>query len=72
MLEQVWAEHRTEVLLNRKTNFKGALSGSETIFGNGKPFKNDEKDFLFRLKTSFCSQYNYIFVLIFSPRSKMA
>ena len=29
---------------------------SETIFGNWKPFKNDEKCFLFRLKSSFRSQ----------------
>ena len=27
-------------------NFKGTL-GSETIFGNWNPFKNDEKCFLF-------------------------
>ena len=30
-----------------------------------KPFKNDEKCFLFHLKSSFCSQDNYIFVLTF-------
>ena len=30
---------------------------SETIFGNSKPFKNDEKHFLFHLRSSFCSQY---------------
>ena len=29
---------------------------SETIFGNWKPFKNDEKSFLFHLKSSFRSQ----------------
>ena len=34
----------------------GALSGPETIFGNGKPFKSDEKCFLFNLKNSFRSQ----------------
>ena len=28
----------------------------ETIFGNWKPFKCDEKCFLFHLKSSFCSQ----------------
>ena len=35
---------------------KGALSESEAIFGNWKPFKNDEKYFLFRLKSSFRSR----------------
>ena len=29
---------------------------SDTIFGNWKLFKNDEKYFLFRFKTSFHSQ----------------
>ena len=29
---------------------------SETIFGNCKSFKNDQKYFLFLLKTSLCSQ----------------
>ena len=29
---------------------------SETIFGNWKSFKNDEKHFLFNVKSSFCSQ----------------
>ena len=29
---------------------------SETIFANWKPFKNDEKCFLFHLKSSFRSQ----------------
>ena len=28
---------------------------SETIFGNWKPFKNNDKCFLFHLKSSFCS-----------------
>ena len=27
------------------------------FFDNGKPFKNDEKCFLFHLKNSFCSQH---------------
>ena len=31
--------------------FKGALSGLR-LFGNWKPFKNDEKCFLFHLKSS--------------------
>ena len=35
---------------------KGALSGSEAIFGNWKPFKNDENCFLFHLQSSFCSE----------------
>ena len=29
---------------------------SETIFGNWKSFKNDEKCFLFQLESPFCSQ----------------
>ena len=35
--------------------FKDTLK-SETIFGNWKPIKNDEKYFLFHLKSSFGSQ----------------
>ena len=34
---------------------KGALSGLR-VFGNWKPFKNDEKCFLFHLKRSFRAQ----------------
>ena len=30
---------------------------SKVYFGNWKPFENDEKSFLFHLKSSFCSQY---------------
>ena len=32
------------------------ILGSNTTFGNWKPFKNNEKRFLFHLKSSFCSQ----------------
>ena len=42
-----------------KEYIKGALSlslRSEAIFDNRKPFKNDEKYFLFHLKSSFRSQ----------------
>ena len=35
---------------------KRCTPGSETIFGNWKPFKDDEKGFLFHLKSSFRSQ----------------
>ena len=52
---------------NRKWTFQSFLAaravktdfqtlGSETIFDNWKPFKNDEKCFLFHLKSSFRSQ----------------
>ena len=36
--------------------FKGCTPKSESIFGNCMPFKNDEKCFLFHLKSSFRSQ----------------
>ena len=36
---------------------------SETIFDKWKPFKNDEKCFLFHLKSPFSSQDIWIFVL---------
>ena len=29
---------------------------SETIFGSWKPFRSDEKCFLYYIKSSFCSQ----------------
>ena len=35
----------------------------ETILGNWKHFKNDEKCFLFHLKSSFCSEDIYVLVL---------
>ena len=38
---------------------------SETIFGNWKPFKNDERYFLFNFISSFCSQDIQAFVLAF-------
>ena len=38
-----------------KRFFKGATHNSTTIFDNWKPFKNDEKCFLFALKSSFRS-----------------
>ena len=38
---------------------------SEKIFGNWKPFKNDDKCFLFHLKSSFRSQDIQFFVLTF-------
>ena len=44
----------------------------EAISGKWKPFKNDEKWFLFHLKSSFCSQDIYIFILIFWLRRKTA
>ena len=46
--------------------------GSETIFGNWKPFKNDEKYFLFHLESFFRSQDFWIFVLNFWSCSKAA
>ena len=46
--------------------------GSETIFGNWKPFKNDEKYFLFHLESFFRSQDFWIFVLTFWSCSKAA
>ena len=45
---------------------------SEKIFGNWKPFKNDEKCFLFHLKSSFRSQDILIFVLSFWSCRKAA
>ena len=50
--------------------FKGALSGLETIFGNWKPLKNEEKCFLFHLKRSVHSQDIYFFVMTFWSCSK--
>ena len=38
---------------------------SEATFGSCKSFKNNEKCFLFHLKSSFCSQDIYVFVLTF-------
>ena len=51
--------------LQKKLKVKGSLSGLRPclIFGNWKPCKNDEKCFLFHLKSSFRSQD--IFVLKF-------
>ena len=45
---------------------------SDTIFCKRKPFKNDEKCFLFYLKTSFCAQEIKIFVLTFWSCRKAA
>ena len=42
------------------------------IFGNWKPFQNDKNCFLFHLKSSFCSQDIWIFVVTFWSRSKTA
>ena len=39
--------------------------GPETISDNWKPFKSDEKCFLFHVKSSFCSLDIYIFALPF-------
>ena len=41
-------------------------------FGNGKPFKSDEKGFLFHLKSSFRSQEIEDFGLTFWPYIKTA
>ena len=38
---------------------------SDTTFGNQKPIKNDQRRFLFRLKSSFCSQDIKVLVLNF-------
>ena len=35
-------------------NLKWECLKSGTVFGNGRPFKNDEKCFLFNLKTLLC------------------
>ena len=43
---------------------------SETIFGNWKSFKNDEKRFWFHLKSSFLSQNIYICVLPYGEVEK--
>ena len=40
-------------LYNLFVPLKAHTLRSETIFGNCKPFKNDEKRFLFHLKSSF-------------------
>ena len=45
---------------------------SETIFSKWKPFKNDEKCFLFHLRSSFLSQDILVFVLTFWSRKKTA
>ena len=39
-----------------KAEIKGALSGLRQLFSNWKPLKNDEKCFLFHLKSFFRSQ----------------
>ena len=44
---------------NMSIHIKVGLSPSKkiyVIYFNGKPFKNDEKCFLFHRKSSFCSQ----------------
>ena len=42
--------------------WRGTLT-SEPLFGNWKPFKNDENCFLFHLKCSFPSQDIWVFAL---------
>ena len=44
---------------------------SDIIFGNWKPFKNDEKCFLFHLKSSFSSQVFKFFSWRFGHVEKM-
>ena len=46
-------------------NVEGALSGLREFSCNWKPFKNDEKCFLFYLKSSFRSQDISVFVISF-------
>ena len=41
---------------NKNQSFSFFILKSEPIFGNWKPFKNDEKYFKFNLKSSFRSQ----------------
>ena len=54
--------------LGRKRSiFSGRTFMSETIFGNWKPFTNDEKWFLFHFKSYFRSQNISVFVLTFWP-----
>ena len=55
--------HESLALWN-ETNAQLKLKAHSQIFGNWKPFKNDEKRFFcFHLQRSFCSQDIYIFVL---------
>ena len=64
-----WFVFRTKIdlyiipikILNQKNvsfedSLKGALWGLRQFFGNWKPFKNDDKSFLFHLKSYFRSQ----------------
>ena len=51
--------------ISSKKVYKRRTLKSGTIFGSWKPFKNDEKWFLFHLKSSFLSQDIQFFVLTF-------
>ena len=42
----------------------------ETIFGNWKPFKSDEKCFLFHFKDSIRSQDIYVLSWLFGHKEK--
>ena len=64
----ILADHLLVFLQNVFSIFKVELSPSKKIFFcllQGKPSKNDEKCFLFHLKSSFRSEDIYIFVLNF-------
>ena len=60
-----------QVVIWKITVLKGALSCLRQ-FVNWKPSKNDEKCFLFHLKSSFCSQDILVFVLTFWSCMKTA
>ena len=52
-------------MLTNIGQFKGALSGLRQFLATESLFKNDEKCFLFHLKSSFRSQDIEVFVLTF-------
>ena len=50
---EIWFKHPTKRVSTRAYRH---ILRSEKIFDNWKPFKNDEKCFLFHLKSSFCAK----------------
>ena len=58
----------SKFFMSQRDVFKVGLSSSKKNYFyllQWKHFKNDEKSFLFRLKSSFCSQDIYVFVSTF-------
>ena len=58
----------TEEIRNAKCPFCAVTLRFETIFGNWKPFKNDEKSFLFQLKIFVLKRFKFLSWLFGSKR----